>query len=170
MMEIRNELDNMYNETDLSNHDFDDYIKFKAMGKSDVLSHIGVINDDGSVEVVNCHYDGDIEKNGRKLVEYHNSVGLAKMVVRYGSIITLGKYSHYYKNRNKNDITVHRKYRKDMPMRFETVTHYVKAIKSDIVNIKYYYLFGNDKVFSKTWWVSSDGKEWKKVIKKLDNS
>ena len=163
------------NENDYYKQEFEKPVEFSRTKRiSDriarVTSQIAFIDDDGRVQMVYCRLNGDINKNGKLLHDYHNTPKQAQRVVKWGSIITLGKYSNPRKGCKKEDVTVNNIYRRDVPIEYSTVNDYIKDIKK-LHNeyIQYFYIFGNDKVFSKMWWVSTDGKEWNKVSKKLDN-
>jgi hypothetical protein len=170
-MDIQNLINDVYDKNAVLSTDFDDYKQFKELQiNAGVRSHIGIINADNTVKVVFCHSEGELEKNGKKLLEFYNSETLAKQVVKYGTIKKLGKYTYHYPHRDKKDITVHDKYRTLTEFEYESVNYYIKSIKNGYFKkMKYFYLYGNDKTFAKTWWVSTDGKNWHTVSKKLNS-
>jgi hypothetical protein len=54
-------------------------------------STIGVLNSDGSVTGVYCHWDGYPEYNGKLLMENYNTEAQVRELVELGSISSLGR-------------------------------------------------------------------------------
>jgi len=54
-------------------------------------STIGVLNSDGSVRAVYCHWDGYPEHNGKLLLENYTSEDLVRELIELGSISSLGR-------------------------------------------------------------------------------
>ena len=52
-------------------------------------SNIGILNEDGSVRLVYCHWDGYFTYNGMMLFEHHNNEAAARELVRLGDISCL---------------------------------------------------------------------------------
>lgn len=52
-------------------------------------STIGVLNSDGTVEAVYCHWDGYPEHNGRILVNHYNTESKVRELLSYGGISCL---------------------------------------------------------------------------------
>lgn len=57
-------------------------------------STIAYENTEGEVHVVYCHWDGDVENNGRTLVEHYNDYDLVKNLVSMGAISVLQPRIH----------------------------------------------------------------------------
>ena len=53
-------------------------------------STIGVLNSDGSVRAVYCHWDGYPEYNGKLLIENYNTEAQVRELVEMGTISSLG--------------------------------------------------------------------------------
>lgn len=113
-------------------------------------SSIAVQHADGSISQVYCHWDGDLDWNGKHLVKYYNSQEIAQDLVELGSISTLQefmypdpKYPHTF-NRAQEKVTVfyHRDRGDDLDvMRYDNMEHYKKSGQLEEFN----YLFSNGK-------------------------
>jgi hypothetical protein len=55
-------------------------------------STISVLNDDGSVKTVYCHWDGYLEGVGKTLLENYNTKEAADKLISGGAISSLGSY------------------------------------------------------------------------------
>lgn len=53
-------------------------------------SSIAVLNDDGTVTAIYCHWDGYIEHNGRVLINHWNSNELVVELITLGDLSSLG--------------------------------------------------------------------------------
>ena len=73
-------------------------------------SRIGFKTEKGTIESVYCHCDGYPAYNGKLLLNYYNSLELAKQIVELGDISSLGKTlkqedtCSYNRWRNENTI------------------------------------------------------------------
>jgi hypothetical protein len=118
-------------------------------------SHIGIINKDGSIEVVYCHHDGYLEFTGKRLLDNHNSVPLARKLIDIGNMSFVGSAM----------------IDADIAMRYKFLFEYFADIKKHFTDIEYFYLYAVDKsIFNKVgWWVSKDGQKWDMVKNELLN-
>lgn len=55
-------------------------------------SNIGVINTDGTVEYIYCHFDGYPEYNGKILAEYYTNINRVTELLKLGDLSVLGKF------------------------------------------------------------------------------
>ena len=54
-------------------------------------SHIGILNQDGTVDYIYCHFDGYLEHNGSILNEHYTTEGQVRELIGLGDISSLGK-------------------------------------------------------------------------------
>ncbi len=54
-------------------------------------SNIGILNNDGTVTAVYCHWDGYVEYNGRILAEYYPEMERVKRLISGGDLSSLNK-------------------------------------------------------------------------------
>ncbi len=54
-------------------------------------SRIGIVNDDGTVSSIYCHWDGYPEGNGKRLVEHYTDRNKVRGLIDLGSISSLGE-------------------------------------------------------------------------------
>ena len=54
-------------------------------------SNIGILNEDGTVNYIYCHFDGYIEHNGRILNKHYTTEGKVRMLIELGDISILGE-------------------------------------------------------------------------------
>ena len=54
-------------------------------------SNIGILNSDGTVDYIYCHFDGYLENNGKLLNEFYNMDGKIRALIALGDISSLGK-------------------------------------------------------------------------------
>ena len=54
-------------------------------------SNIGVLNNDGKVTAIYCHWDGYVEYNGRILAEYYQEIERVKKLISGGDLSSLNK-------------------------------------------------------------------------------
>lgn len=115
-------------------------------------SHIGIINKDGSIEVVYCHHDGYLSFTGQRLVDSHNNVPAARALLKIGNMTFVGAPM---RDANVND-----------SMMFDNLTDYQESIAEHFTDIEYFYLYAVNRTAG--WWVSNNGKDWKQVSELLD--
>lgn len=118
-------------------------------------SHIGMIERDGSIKVVYCHSDGYLEFTGKRLLDNHNSVPLARKLIDIGNMSFVGSAM----------------IDADIAMRYKFLCVYFADIKKHFTDIEYFYLYAVDKsIFNAVgWWVSKDGQTWNMVKNELLN-
>jgi len=54
-------------------------------------SNIGIVNEDGSVTGIYCHWDGYPENNGKLLLKHYNNSGIVNELMDLGSLSSLNK-------------------------------------------------------------------------------
>jgi hypothetical protein len=54
-------------------------------------SNIGIVNDDGSVTGIYCHWDGYPENNGKLLLKHYNNSGIVNELMDLGDLSSLNK-------------------------------------------------------------------------------
>ena len=54
-------------------------------------SNIGILNEDGTVTYIYCHWDGYIEHNGKILSEHYTTEGKVRMMIGLGALSVLGE-------------------------------------------------------------------------------
>jgi len=116
-------------------------------------SHIGVVNSKGVIDVVHCQYDGYLSFTGKRLIDSHNSLPLAKQLIKGGNMSVLGAY---FEKGGK-------------PMKYSTIHAYRRDIENCFTDIEYFYLYVIDKkmMCKRGWWVSKGGVEWKFLSNEL---
>lgn len=148
-------------------------------------SRIGILNDDGTVTSIYCHFDGYLEGVGEDLINYYTDKEKVKELIGLGYISTLreeigekhpfdytaGRYSFrsgikYSKEQMKLWDTWTLAYHRDREEEFnqdtfESLDKYFEDYKKDVF-IEFVYIFMNDK-----WYTAFNGgwEEVDKVIK-----
>ena len=54
-------------------------------------SNIGIVNEDGSVTGIYCHWDGYPENNGKLLLKHYNNSGIVNELMDLGDLSSLNK-------------------------------------------------------------------------------
>ena len=54
-------------------------------------SNIGIVNEDGSVTGIYCHWDGYPEHNGKLLLKYYNTTGIVYELMDLGDLSSLNE-------------------------------------------------------------------------------
>ena len=54
-------------------------------------SNIGIVNEDGSVTGIYCHWDGYPEHNGKLLLKHYNNSGIVNELMDLGDLSSLNK-------------------------------------------------------------------------------
>jgi len=54
-------------------------------------SNIGILNSDGTVNYIYCHYDGYLEHNGQILNEHYTTEGKVRALMALGDLSVLGE-------------------------------------------------------------------------------
>jgi len=60
-------------------------------------SRIAILNSDGSVDSIYCHYDGYLSHNGVILAKYYNNEEKIRKLISLGSLSFLGKSAEFFK-------------------------------------------------------------------------
>ena len=55
-------------------------------------SNIGIVNQDGSITGIYCHYDGYTEYVGKILLNHYNDVGIINKLMELGDLSSLGEH------------------------------------------------------------------------------
>jgi hypothetical protein len=66
-------------------------------------SNIGIVNDDGSVTGIYCHWDGYPEHNGKLLLKYYNTSGIVCELMDLGDLSSLNKNLYCEDNNHSFD-------------------------------------------------------------------
>lgn len=108
-------------------------------------SRIGILKEDGSVESVFCHWDGDPSSNGKLLLKCYNTKEAAQAIIELGDISFLGRTLEY------GDTRDYKRWRnEERPKRIDkTLSSYLSQFGN--WSEDYLYLFKNDK-----WYVFDD--------------
>ena len=111
-------------------------------------STISLLNDDGTVTSVYCHWDGYPTHNGRLLVDHYNNPEIIRQLLAHGSMSILGKNIGEQHDFNDNDPNVctfyHRDRDEDLEVHtFGDIDSFIKAIQSDSYGQQYNYIFKN---------------------------
>lgn len=75
-------------------------------------SRIAILNSDGSVDSIYCHYDGYLSHNGVILAKYYNNEEKIRKLISLGSLSFLGKSAEFFQTSNypfessENNITI----------------------------------------------------------------
>lgn len=110
-------------------------------------SRIGIVNADGTITSVYCHYDGYPEHNGIILRKYYNSEGSALDIVTLGDLSLLAKrlktdQPHSDKNPIPNvTIAYHRD--RNAPFRQHTANNFKDFMRKCYDEVSYAYLWIN---------------------------
>ena len=115
-------------------------------------SRIGMVQSDGSVKSIYCHWDGYPQNNGNILIKHYTDIEKVKSLIELGSISSLGKNInpdpidgvHTFDN-PQVDVTVayHRDRGEDLEIRIDESES--EFIKSDLE--EWGYLFKDGKWF-----------------------
>ena len=107
-------------------------------------SAIGIVESDGSVNAIYCHWDGYVEAVGQTLVRFYHNLYLASELIDMGDTSSLGESLDtsvfYYRDRNESATTTQSKY-------FPNVTEYLNHYCAR--GCEYFYLYiGNEWQYS----------------------
>ena len=125
-------------------------------------SNIGILNSDGTVNYIYCHFDGYLEHNGSILNEHYTTEGKVRMLMDLGDISILGE--NIGEKQDFNDISTHKddwclaygRDRGEKRCKARTCS-YVDYTKENFE--EYVYLFTPDKgwkvrVYGKNYWAT----------------
>ena len=102
-------------------------------------SNIGYQNENKSMDVMYCHYDGYLDHNGRILLEHYNSEEDARALVDNGYARSL---KPTVKEINEDRVN------KDKPETYKSLGNYMNG-NVDTLFIEFIYLWRDDQ-----WWVA----------------
>jgi hypothetical protein len=112
-------------------------------------STIGILNSDGTVEAVYCHWDGYPEHNGKILVENYTTESKVRELISMGGISSLGPdidaaHTTFYK-RDRGEMGA-------VPQGFANLTEFVENFGEE-----YNYLFTGDVWYANQYGSSYNG-------------
>jgi hypothetical protein len=111
-------------------------------------SRIGIVNEDGTVTSVYCHWDGGISHNGKILYRHYKEREKVKQLISLGSLSYLGEdvdpgegVPHSFLHPAEGVTVAYHRDRGE-PMRTETHNSEAEFFRNE--NLDYLYLFGSD--------------------------
>ena len=127
-------------------------------------SNIGILNPDGTVDYIYCHFDGYLEHNGQILQEHYNTENRVKQLLALGDLSVLGEIigeKQDFNNRTKGSCLAYGRDRGETGVEARKCS-YVDYTKEDLES--YVYLFTPEK----GWQVRSYGtRYWADVSEAL---
>ena len=107
-------------------------------------SAIGIVESDGSVNAIYCHWDGDVDGVGQTLVRFYHNLYLASELIDMGDASSIGSSvfhsEFYYRDRKEPATSVQSKY---FPNVADFLAHYSENW------CQYFYLYiGNEWQYS----------------------
>lgn len=69
-------------------------------------SNIGIKLDNGSIEMIYCHWDGYLSYNGKILLEHYNTTEKVNELIKLGNISTLGETTDQCKRYNEQGVII----------------------------------------------------------------
>lgn len=107
-------------------------------------SNIGILNQDGTVSYIYCHFDGYLEHNGAILNEHYTTEGKVRMLMELGDLSVLGENigeKQDFENRVKGTCLAYGRDRGESNTEAKTID-YFEYTKGDLE--EYIYLFTNE--------------------------
>ena len=130
-------------------------------------STIAVLNPNGTVSQIYCHYDGYVSYNGQMLVDHYNNQELAEKLVFFGNLSSLfeniepdleSEQIHNFSLPQKN-VNVYYDRDRGEDDQGPEIFRSLELFKSDMANQGYNYFWdGNEWLV-----IEEDSKEWQKV-------
>jgi hypothetical protein len=114
-------------------------------------SHIGMLQPDGTVMAIYCHWDGYPEHNGKVLMEHYTDPEKIKALIALGSLSSLGPElgeKHKFEEHNDQWCTAHHRDR-DEELRVDNHK-----------NVDFYLCGKNDSYGGGEWRYLWDGTQW----------
>lgn len=113
-------------------------------------SNIGIINQDGTVEVIYCHWDGYPSFNGALLLNHYKDEAKVRKLLQLGDISSLAENpepaagaEHNFDNPAENVVVAYMRDRgeKDLQARhIDSLDEYLALVRNDVF-IEFVYLF-----------------------------
>ena len=124
-------------------------------------STISVVNSDGTVNTIYCHYDGYLDCNGDLLVNNYAYLDAVQALIAHGDMVALDKTidecTFFYRDRNET-------YDETRPRKFPAVKYYEYELDLE----EYNYIYdGEWKLFARG---HSDSDNFRSVAELLKNS
>lgn len=113
-------------------------------------SHIGIRNEDGSLDVIYCHYDGYPSYNGALLLHHYKDPEKIRELIALGDISSLAESvkasdaGHSFETPQKGVVVAYGRDRKEDGVdsrHYPTMAAYEKVMKSEGGYIEYVYLY-----------------------------
>lgn len=104
-----------------------------------IRAHIGILQEDGSVDVIYCHSGGSLNFTGNILLRHYRGKKKVRALIELGDISSLGKDLDHTKAYGRD---LHEPNTK--AMHFETHSDYEKYLKEHGRDIEYSYLFDTE--------------------------
>lgn len=113
-------------------------------------SHIGIRNEDGSLDVIYCHYDGYPSYNGALLLHHYKDPDKIRELIALGDISSLAEAvrpteeSHSFETPQKGVVVAYGRDRKEDGVdsrHYPLMAAYEKHMKSEGGYIEYVYLY-----------------------------
>ncbi len=125
-------------------------------------SHIGIRNEDGSLDVIYCHWDGYLSHNGKLLFHHYQNPEKVRELVSLGDISSLNIHvkptesTHSYATPQKDVVVAYGRDRHEDGVdtrHFESMDAYLATLKEESVFIEFVYLY--DVVERKWEWMNT---------------
>lgn len=123
-------------------------------------SVIATVTDQGTVKGVYCHWDGNIEHNGRILVDNYTTEEKVEALISNGSISSLDEtvgYKHSFDERPEGQTTFYHRDRGDALVIHEWDS--VNKMTEDMYDCEFFYLF----VANEDWYVAKGNDKFRLV-------
>lgn len=137
-------------------------------------SHIGIRNEDGSLDVIYCHHDGYLSYNGNILFHHYQDPEKVRELVSLGDISSLDinvkptDSAHSFETPQKNVVVAYGRDRHEDGVdtrHFESMDAYMSTLKDECLFIEYVYLYN---VMERKWeWMDTYKGVVKEYLKEL---
>lgn len=118
-------------------------------------SNIGILNNDGTVTAIYCHWDGHIRINGKILAKHYCNEEKVKKLISYGDLSSLharvepDKDTEHTADKPQKDVCVfyHRdggeKFEETRPKTYQSILDMYNSLKNSWIEYFYIYIFGD---------------------------